>query len=202
MSYVTLPVRVRTSGFIEPAPGYQPAGAVGLLYVPTDGSLAAENRVRTRAANLVPNAIINSDRDPIDYNLETFFQDMDRLAAVAALFVLIIGAFGLAASMVGGLIERRRPFALLRASGVYLSELRRSVLLETAATMAVVSVVGVGIGMLLAYGSTRQGGVDWRWPGADVYGLIGGGVLAALLFSTIALPLLSLTTRHDAVRFE
>jgi len=27
-------------------------------------------------------------------------------------------------------------------------------------------------------------------------------VLAALLFSTIALPLLNLTTRHDAVRFE
>ena len=150
----------------------------------------------------MPNAIINSNRDPIDYNLETFFRDLDRFAAVAAFFVLIIGAFGLAASMVGGLIERRRPFALLRASGVYLSELRRSVLLETAATMAVVSVVGVGIGMLLAYGSTRQGGADWRWPGADVYGLIGGGVLAALLFSTIALPLLNLTTRHDAVRFE
>ncbi len=65
-----------------------------------------------------------------------------------------------------------------------------------------VSVVGVGIGILLAYGSTRQGAVGWRWPGADVYGLIGGGVLAALLFSAIALPLLNLTTRHDAVRFE
>jgi hypothetical protein len=27
-------------------------------------------------------------------------------------------------------------------------------------------------------------------------------VLAALLFSAVALPLLNLTTRHDAVRFE
>ena len=187
---------------VEPAPGTQRLGAVDFVYVPTDGSLAAENRVRTQAANLVPNAIINSDRDPIDYNLETSFRDIDRFAEIAALFVLIIGAFGLAASMVGGMIERRRPFALLRASGVYLSELRRSLLLETAATMAVVSVVGVGIGMLLAYGSTRQGGVVWRWPGADMYGLIGGGVLAALLFSAIALPLLNLTTRHDAIRFE
>ena len=175
---------------------------VDLLYVPTDGSLAAENRVRTEAANLVPNAIINTNRDPVDRNLETFFRDLDRFAAVAALFVLIIGAFGLAVSMVGGLIERRRPFALLRASGVHLGELRRAVLLETAATMAVISVVGAGIGMLLAYGSTRQGGVDWRWPGLEVYGLIGGGVLAALLFSTLALPLLNITTRHDAVRFE
>jgi hypothetical protein len=85
---------------------------------------------------------------------------------------------------------------------VYLGELRRTVLLETAATITVVSVVGVGIGMLLAYGSALQGGVHWRWPGLDVYGLIGGGVLSALLFSTLALPLLNITTRHDAIRFE
>ena len=39
-------------------------------------------------------------------------------------------------------------------------------------------------------------------PGLDVYGLIAGGVLAAFAFSTIALPLLNTTTRHDAVRFE
>lgn len=189
------------SGLVEPPGGFAPRG-VGPIFIPTDGSLAAENRARTEAANLVPNAIINSDRDPVDHNLETFFRDMDRLAAVAALFVLVIGGFGLVASMVGGLIERRRPFALLRASGVRLGELRRAVLLETAVTMTVVSVVGAGVGMLLAYGSTRQGAADWRWPGADVYGLIGGGLLVAILFSTLALPLLSLTTRHDAVRFE
>jgi hypothetical protein len=56
--------------------------------------------------------------------------------------------------------------------------------------------------MLLAYGSSRQGRVNWRWPGAEMYSLIGGGVLAALLFSTLALPLLTVTTRHDAIRFE
>ena len=190
------------SGLVEPVAGTPPPGTVDLMYLPTDGSLAAENRIRTEAANLVPNAIINSNRDPVDRNLETFFRDTDRLAAIAALFVLVVGAFGLTASMVGGLIERRRPFALLRASGVYLSELRRSVVLETAATMAVVSVAGAGVGMLLAYGSALQGGAQWRWPGPEVYGFIAGGVLAALLFSTIALPLLSLTTRHDAIRFE
>jgi len=175
---------------------------VEFIYISTDGSLAAENRVRTRVASLVPNAIVNSERDPVDRELSTFFRDTDRLSAIAALFVLAVGAFGLAAAMVGGLVERRRPFAMLRASGVHLRELRRSVLLETAATMAVVSATGVGVGMLLAYASARQGGVDWRWPGPELYGFVGGGLLAALLFSAIALPLLSLTTRHDAVRFE
>lgn len=201
VQYVSCPYEPG-SGFVEPATRPPLPGTVGLMYLPTDGSLAAENRVRTRAANVVPNAIINSNRDPIDYNLETFLRDVDRLAAIAASFVLVVGAFGLAASMVGGLIERRRPFALLRASGVYLGELRRTVLLETAATMAVVSVAGVAVGMVLAYGSSRQSGMDWRWPGPDLYGFIGGGVLAALLFATLALPLLGLTTRHDAVRFE
>lgn len=70
--------------------------------------------------------------------------------------------------MVGGLIERRRPFALLRASGMHLGELRRAVFPETAATMAVISVVGAGVGMLPAHGASRQAAADWRWPGLDV----------------------------------
>jgi hypothetical protein len=199
--YVTCP-HPPESAYVEPVAGNQVPASVGFVYLPTDGSLAAENRVRTRAAGLLPNAIINSSRDPVDRQLETWFRDLDRLAAVVALFILIVGAFGLATSTVGGLIERRRPFALLRASGVHLGLLRRAVLLETAAPMAVVSAAGVGVGMLLAYGAARQGGADWRWPGPDLYGFIGAGVLAALLFSAIALPLLNLTTRHDAVRFE
>ena len=135
------------------------------------------------------------------------------VAALVALAGVIVGGLALARSagnrarkatvaLTAGLIERRRPFALLRASGMYLGELRRTVLLETAATMTVVSVVGAGIGMLLAFAAAQQGGVQWRWPGWDVYGLIGGGVLAALLFSLIALPLLNITTRQDDVRFE
>jgi ABC-type antimicrobial peptide transport system permease subunit len=185
----------------------EPRGSSGgliaaVIYIPTDGSLAAENRARTRAANLAPNAIINSDRDPIDYSLETFFSDFDRLGRVAALFVLIVGAFGLAAAMIGGLLERRRPFALLHASGVRVGELRRAVLLETTATMVLTSLVGAALGLVLAFNSSRQTNVDWRWPGADVYGSVAGGVLAALLFSTLALPLLSLATRHEAIRYE
>ena len=42
----------------------------------------------------------------------------------------------------------------------------------------------------------------WAWPGLDIYAYVGGGVLAALLFSTLALPLLNAATRHDAVRYE
>jgi hypothetical protein len=187
---------------ITPGTDAGPGVIVHELFIPTDGSLADENRIRTRAANLVPNAIINTHRDPVDYGLETFFLDFDRLGRLAGLFVLIIGAFGLTASMIAGLVERRRPLALLRAAGVRVGELRRSLFLETAATMLLTSVVGAAVGLLLAYGASGQSNVDWRWPGLDLLAFIGSGVLAALAFSTIALPLLDRTTRHDAVRFE
>ena len=104
--------------------------------------------------------------------------------------------------MTGSLLERRRPFALLRASGVRIGELRQVVILETAATMVITSAVSVGLGMLLAYATTRRAGLTWTWPDLEVYAYAGGAVLAALLLSTLALPLLNLTTRFDAIRYE
>jgi FtsX-like permease family len=188
-------------GRFEPGPDAENL-VVADVYIPTDGSLAAENRVRTQAANLLPNAIINTDRDPVDYNLETLFTDFNTLARVASLLVLLMAAVGLTAGMIGGLIERRRPFALLRASGMRVGELRRVVFLETAATVVVTSIVGVALGLALAYANSTQDDGAWEWPGADVFGVVGGGVLATLVFSTLALPLLDATTRHDAVRYE
>ena len=104
--------------------------------------------------------------------------------------------------MTGSLLERRRPFALLRASGVRLGELRRVVFLETSATMVLTSAVGVGLGMVLGYAATRRAGLTWTWPGPEVYAYAGGAVLAALILSTLALPLLNAATRFDAIRYE
>jgi hypothetical protein len=190
------------SGLTDGPPRIVEQLPVGEIFIPTDGTLAAENRVRTQAANLVPNAIINSDRDPVDYGLEQWFSDLGSLGSVAGLFVLLIGACGLTAGVLGGLVERRRPFALLRASGVRLGELRRVVVLETAATMLVTSVAGVVGGLVVAYLSTRRGDGMWRWPEPQVYAFVGAGVLAAFVFSLFALPAVGTTTRHDAVRYE
>jgi hypothetical protein len=175
---------------------------VSEVYIPTDGTLAAEGRIRNQVASLVPNAIVNSDRDPVDYGLETAFVDFGRLITIAALFVLLLAAVGITAGMIGGLLERRRQFALLRAAGVRLGELRQAVLLETAATMVLTSVAGVGLGMLLAFTATRQAGLTWTWPDPEVYAYAGGGVLVALILSALVLPLVGAATRYDAIRYE
>lgn len=189
------------SWHVEPAPDSGRPGIVERLYISTDGTLAAENRVRTQAANLVPNAIIHSNRDLRDRN-EVFPTDIARLVSVGCLFMLLVGALGLTAGMIAGLLERRRPFALLRASGVRIGELRRVVFLETAATMVFTSVLGVGMGLVTSYVVASQGEGVWKWPELTVFAYVGSGILAALLFSALALPLLGATTRHESVRYE
>jgi FtsX-like permease family len=174
---------------------------VSMVYILTDGTPAAENRVRTQAANLVPNALIHTQRDRIDTDA-FFFASLEQLQRLVWYFVLLVAACSLTVGMLAGVIERRRPFALLRASGLRLGELRQIVFLETAAAMLVTAAVGVGLGMATSYAVALFGDMVWTWPDAGVFAMVGIGVLAALILSTMALPLLDAATRHDAVRYE
>jgi hypothetical protein len=126
------------------------------VYVLTDGTPTAENRVRTQAANLVPNAIIHTQQDRLD---------------VDALYL----------SNLGQLLRVGWPFVLLRASGLRLGELRQVVFLETAAAMLVTAAVGVGLGMASSYALALFGDMAWTWPDVGVFAMVGIGVLAALI---------------------
>jgi hypothetical protein len=170
------------------------------VYVPTDGTTAAENRVRTQAANLVPNAIIHTRQDRIDPNAG--LGSLGQLQRIGWYFVLIVAACSLTVGMLAGILERRRPFALLRASGLRLGELRQIVFLETAAAMLVTGAVGVGLGLAASYALALFSDMAWTLPDAGVFAIVGTGVLTALLLTTLALPLLDAATRHDAVRYE
>ncbi|MGH8836100.1 MAG: hypothetical protein ACRDWG_14060 [Actinomycetes bacterium] len=82
------------------------------------------------------------------------------------------------------------------------SYVRRVVFLETAATMVFTSALGVGMGLVTAYVAASQGEGDWKRPELTVFAFVASGILAALLFSALALPLLGATTRHESVRYE
>jgi predicted lysophospholipase L1 biosynthesis ABC-type transport system permease subunit len=174
---------------------------ISTVYIPTDRTPAAEHRVRTQAANLVPNAIIHTQQDRIDTDA-FFFGSLEQLQRLVWYFVLLVAACSLTVGMLAGVIERRRPFALLRASGRRLGELRQIVFLETAAAMLVTAAVGVGLGMASSYALALFSDMAWTWPDVGVFAMVGIGVLAALILSTMALPLLDAATRHDAVRYE
>jgi hypothetical protein len=58
---------------------------------------------------------------------------------------LIVAGCSLAVAVGGGLVDRKRPFTLLRVSGVPVSALSRVVLMEAAPPLAAATVIAAGI---------------------------------------------------------
>jgi hypothetical protein len=176
------------------------------IFVPTDGTLAAEEQIRTIVARTMPHALTRTYRDysgdaqPIDAELyEVAVADGNSLFPIALLFVLLVGACSLTVSAVAGLMDRRRPFALLRASGVGLRELRWIALLETAVPLVFTALGGMATVLLIAYLVAPDG---FAWPSPGFFLSMAGAVLTAVAVCLITWPLMDVATRRDNVRFE
>jgi hypothetical protein len=102
--------------------------------------------------------------------------------------------------MVAGLMERRRrPFALLRASGAGLGELRWLALLETAVPLALTVLGGIGTTLLVGFLVAPN---EFALPGPGFFVGLAAAVLTALAVCMITWPMMDVATRHDQVRFE
>jgi predicted lysophospholipase L1 biosynthesis ABC-type transport system permease subunit len=123
---------------------------VHALVVGTNGSTAAVESARTKLENTVPS------RFPPD-TLSSMSPDSDRLLArykqladVVILVSLPIAGCSLAVAVAAGLADRRRPFSMLRLTGVPLAMLRRVVALETVVPLVLTAAVSIAIGFLAA----------------------------------------------------
>jgi hypothetical protein len=193
-----VPNQFGPAGFTEPGPEAARL-PVQTVFVPTDGTLAAEERVRTLAAIAVPSARTETG-DELAARTTEEFAWVDGVLPPAMAFVLLVAACSLTVATVSGLMERRRPFALLRASGVRLGELRSIMLLETGLPLVITALGGMGTSMLVMYMITPA--EEWGLPDARFFAGLGLAVVAALAVSSLALPLMDVATRHDSARFE
>jgi ABC-type antimicrobial peptide transport system permease subunit len=177
------------------------------VIVATNGSNAAIERVRTildtgQAGRLGP-AITSADINALNNQRLT---RLEQLSNAALLLTLVIAGCSLAVAVAGGLIERQRPFTLLRLAGMHRSELSRVVLAEAALpllAMAAASVVlglGVAAGLLAAIGETAT--LTWRPPVPGYWAALAAGLALALLIVAATLPLLHRLTALDSARFE
>ncbi|WP_433366150.1 FtsX-like permease family protein [Actinoplanes sp. CA-142083] len=180
-----------------PAAGFERL-PVQTLFVPTDGTLAAQERVRTLAAVAAP-----LSRSKTSFDLTSrpvVLPAVTTLLPYGMSFVLILTACSLTVSVIAGVLERRRPFALLRASGVRLGELRRIVLLETGAPLAVTLLLGVGLATVQSLAVVPPS--EWVVPSAQFLAGLGVGAVIAYAVSLVALPFMETATRLDTARFE
>ncbi|HEX4218950.1 MAG TPA: FtsX-like permease family protein, partial [Acidimicrobiales bacterium] len=100
---------------------------VDAVVVATDGSPGSIERARTALEAAFPfqgGAVVVEAVDPSTARLLTMIQDMTDVVIVAS---LIIAACSLAVNIAAGLGERKRPFSLLRLTGVPTGVLHRIV---------------------------------------------------------------------------
>ncbi len=175
------------------------------LYVDTDGSTAAIERVRTALESSLPRRgdtlLAPSTVSEISPGTQQQLTGYELLANVAIVASLPIAACSLAVSVAAGLTDRKRPFSLLRLTGTPLRVLRRVVALEAALPLIVVSVLSAGTGLVAAdLFLHAQLDESLRPPGAAYYAAVAAALAAALGIIAATLPLLERITGPEVAR--
>jgi len=128
-----------------------------------------------------------------------------RLIDIAVALTLLVAGCSLAVAVGGGLVERKRPFTLLRVSGTSAATLYRVVFLEAVLPLAAATVVAAGV----AYGISvltviRMAPKGTAIPGLGhvYYATMGAGLAISLMVILVTLPLLRRMTGPASIRFE
>jgi len=121
---------------------------------------------------------------------------------IGSVFTLMLAGVSLLVLALEHIRERRRPLAVLAASGVPRSVLGRSLLWQIALpiTVGVVVAVAIGIGLAALMMRLTNDGLAIDWVGVSA--LTGGALLLSLLVSAITLPFLRSATRLTTLRAE
>jgi hypothetical protein len=180
-----------------------PSLPVAALEVGTDGWKPAIEEARTALEVAFPDRDIPATLGDISADNAQLIDGWRQLADVAIIASLVIAACSLAVSVAGGLIDRKRPFSLLRLTGTPLGVLRRVVALEAALPLLLVAVAAAGTGLLAAHLFLRsQLQESLQPPGAGYYLAVAAGLTLALGIIAATLPLLRRITGPETARNE
>ena len=91
----------------------------------TDGTSATIERVRTALEVAMPTGGPATGAEVVAA-LTTIVDELGRVVMLGVVMTMAVAGASVALAVVGGLLDRRRPFALLRQSGVELRQLRWS----------------------------------------------------------------------------
>jgi hypothetical protein len=176
---------------------------VDAVVVATDGSTGSVERARTSLEQAFPfqgGGVAVDALDPSTARLLAMIQDMTDVIIVAS---LIIAACSLAVNIAAGLGERKRPFSLLRLTGVPTTLLYRVVALESALPLFLVAAVSIVVGLVsAALYLHSQVGIAFSIPGIAYWATVIGGLAASLTIIASTFPILSRITGPEVARNE
>jgi hypothetical protein len=173
------------------------------VVVGTNGSASTIERARTVIEATFPQGRFPSTVGEFEGDFARSLVQWQQLANVVILASLPIAGCSLAVAVAGGLSDRKRPFSMLRLTGVQLGVLRRVVALESAVPLLVVAAVAIGTGFLAAHlFLTSQLDYSLRPPGIAYYLIVVAGLAASLGIIASTLPLLKRITGPETARNE
>jgi hypothetical protein len=176
---------------------------VQLIAVRTNGSSAAIEQARTVLDLASPYLGLPATVDQLTAAAGAQIAAWQREAEIVIIASLPIAGCSLAVSVAAGLTDRKRPFSLLRLTGVPLGMLRRVVALESAVPLVVIAVISAGTGLLGAALFLRsQFDVSFQPPGMQYYLIVLTGLVASLGIIASTLPLLQRITGPEVARSE
>lgn len=176
---------------------------LGLL-VTTDASAAAIESARTAIESAT-----DDDAPTLPWTVGELKgqnnHQVDQVTRIgnSILFVtLVIAGFSVAVSVTGGLVERKRPFALLRLAGMRSRELSQVLIVETAAPLVGIAGTSVLLGLAVAADVVRVNHVPWVPPVASYWWTLAAGLTVALAVALAATIPLRRMTSLETARFE
>ena len=129
--------------------------------------------------------------------------ELQNVTDVIIVASLLIAGCSLAVGVTAGISDRKRPFSLLRLTGVPVAVLQRVVALEAALPLLVVALASVAVGLLgaeLFLQSQLQ--VSLRAPGLGYFVVVLAGIVGSFGLIAATLPLVDRITGPEIARNE
>ncbi len=180
-----------------------PAGHMSQVFMATDGTLAALERLR--AAALAPGALVspsfNFDGAPSTDSPITA-TDVSR-AQIAVIAILFVATCSLTVLSLEGILDRRRELAALVAAGTPAATLRRAAALEVALPVAVAAAASIAVAVPVGFIVLHVArGMPLVVPWGGLVILFGESLAAAAAVLAVTLPAIGRLSGPDSLRYE
>ena len=210
---VILPLYALDAGHTEPHTVWPPARSiptdlsqipVQAVVIATDSTPAALENVRTTVETVAPGRLsVPATLGQLSTASIRDAAQLQRLGDLAILLSVIIAGCALTIAVAGSLLERKRPFALLRLTGMSLRALSHVVVFEAAVPLVALTVISAAGGLITAALLLRAlRGATIQMPGPPYYLTLLAGATIALGFVAATMPLLRRISAPENARSE
>ncbi len=203
-----LPMVTSTS---PPYAGDPSALPLNLILINVDSSATLE-RIRTFLSVTYPGLTSGPGSAPQTFGevaavRAALYRELGNVMLIVVGLTLLVAGASLAIAVGGGVIDRRRPFTLLRVTGTSSAVLRRVVLLEALLPLLSATIVAALVGLATSIPINRvlnptASTATLHLPDPTYYLTMAAGLAISLAVIAATLPILSRVTAPDSVRFE